>query len=66
VKHAKVNATLPAGREPEQVTLEEAVELIAARGAKGPAKKKTAKSSASKTARKGTKANKEAVEETAS
>ncbi|MGH6803761.1 MAG: topoisomerase C-terminal repeat-containing protein, partial [Methyloceanibacter sp.] len=61
VKHGKVNATLPRDREPEQVTLEEAVELIAARSAKGPAKKKPAK----KPARKSGKSNKEAVEETA-
>ncbi|MEX1060571.1 MAG: topoisomerase C-terminal repeat-containing protein, partial [Methyloceanibacter sp.] len=61
VKHGKVNATLPRDREPEQVTLEEAVELIAARSGKGPAKKKPAK----KPARKGGKSNKEAVEETA-
>ena len=43
VKHGKINATLPKDREPEQVTMEEAVELIAARAAKGPAKKKPAK-----------------------
>ncbi|OFW71734.1 MAG: DNA topoisomerase I [Alphaproteobacteria bacterium RBG_16_64_48] len=61
VKHGKVNATLPRDREPEQVTLAEAVELIAARSAKGPAKKKPAK----KPARKSGKSNKEAVEETA-
>ena len=42
VKHGKVNATLPKDREPEQVTLDEAVALIAARAAKGPAKKKPA------------------------
>jgi DNA topoisomerase-1 len=65
VKHAKVNATLPKDREPEQVTLQEAVDLIAARAAKGPAKKKTAKASPKKTLRKGTKGSKEAVEETA-
>jgi DNA topoisomerase-1 len=61
VKHGKINATLPRDREPEQVTLEEAVELIAARSAKGPAKKKPAK----KPARKSAKSTKEAVEETA-
>jgi len=61
VKHGKVNATLPRDREPEQVTMEEAVELITARSAKGPAKKKPAK----KPARKSGKNNKEAVEETA-
>ncbi len=60
VKHGKVNATLPKDRQPEQVTLAEAVELIAARSAKGPAKKP-----AKKTARKGSKSSKQAVEETA-
>jgi len=61
VKHGKVNATIPRDREPEQVTMEEAVELIAARAAKGPVKKKPTK----KPARKSAKGNKEAVEETA-
>jgi len=60
VKHGKINATLPKDREPEQFTLEEAVELIAAKSAKGPGKKP-----AKKPARKGGKSNKEAVEETA-
>jgi DNA topoisomerase-1 len=64
VKHGKVNATLPRDREPEQVTMQEAVELIAARAAKGPAKKKPAKKPARKAA-KTAKGNKEAVEETA-
>jgi len=61
VKHRKVNATLPKDRDPEQVTLQEAVELIAAKSAKGPTKKTPRKS-----VRKGSKSNKEAVEETAS
>jgi len=61
VKHGKVNATLPKDRDPEQVSLQEAVELIAGKSAKGPAKKAPRKS-----ARKGAKSNKEAVEETAS
>ncbi len=61
VKHGKVNATLPRDREPEQVTLEEAIALIAAKGAKGTAKKARPK----KPARKAGKSNKEAVEETA-
>ena len=36
VKHGKVNATLPRDREPEQVTLDEAVVLIAAQERQGP------------------------------
>lgn len=49
VNFGKINATLPKGKEPTSVTLEEALELIAAKAAKGgkkPAarkKKKTAK-----------------------
>ena len=35
VKHGKVNATLPKDREPEQVTMDEAVALIAARERQG-------------------------------
>ncbi len=71
VKHAKTNATIPSDRAPEEVTLEEAVELIAARAAKGPAKKKApakkaaAKKPAKKSARKSAK-SKEAAEEAAS
>lgn len=46
VNHGKINATLPKGKEPMSVTLEEAVQLIAERAAKGgkkPAKKAKAK-----------------------
>jgi DNA topoisomerase-1 len=50
VKHEKINATIPRDRDPEDVTLDEAVQLIAARAAKGPAKKKTAKKKAAKKA----------------
>ena len=39
VKWGKVNATVPKGTEPKDVTLEQAMELIAAREAKGPATK---------------------------
>ena len=41
VRHGKINATLPKDLSPEEVTLEEALELLAARVAKGPAPKKT-------------------------
>jgi len=47
VKHQKTNATLPRGIEPTKLTLEEALELIAAKE-KRPAKKKAAKKKATK------------------
>lgn len=56
VKHGKTNATLPKGLEPEEITLERAVELIAEKAAKGggkkkaPAKKAAAKKPAAKKA----------------
>ncbi|MEJ2124846.1 MAG: type I DNA topoisomerase [Alphaproteobacteria bacterium] len=44
VKHGKINATIPKGTEPEAITMEEAVLLIAARAEKaGTTKKKPAK-----------------------
>jgi DNA topoisomerase-1 len=46
IKYEKINATLPKDIAPETVTLEQAVELIAAKEAKGPAKKKPAKKKA--------------------
>jgi DNA topoisomerase-1 len=39
VSDGKLNATLPQGSDPISVTMEEAVALLAARAAKGPAKK---------------------------
>jgi DNA topoisomerase-1 len=49
VRHGKINATLPKDVTPESVTLEEALELIAARAAKdGTSKTKTAKKPAAK------------------
>ncbi len=47
VKHGKINATLPKGTDPAQVSVEQAVELIAAKAeksGKAPAKAKNAKS----------------------
>jgi DNA topoisomerase I len=41
VKHGKVNATIPKGTEPEALTLEEAVRLIAARAESGKTAKPT-------------------------
>jgi len=68
VKHGKINATVPKDRDPETLTLTEAVELIAERSAKGPAKKPVRKarkpSKTSKTSK--TPREKEPVEETAS
>ncbi len=54
-RHGKVNATLPKDTTPEEITLEQALELIAARAAKGgtgktkAARKPTAKAKAAKT-----------------
>ena len=49
VKWAKINATIPKDVEPEAVTLEQALELIAAKAAtKGKAKKPAAKKTAAK------------------
>jgi len=45
VRHGKINATLPRGADPQSVTMEQAVELIAAKAAKGgskPVRKKAA------------------------
>ena len=39
-RHGKINATLPKGLSPDDITLEEALELIAAKVAKGPAPKR--------------------------
>ncbi len=39
VKHGKINATLPKDVDPETVTMEQAVELVAAKAAKGSKKK---------------------------
>ncbi|MEZ5921588.1 MAG: type I DNA topoisomerase [Parvularculaceae bacterium] len=53
VKHAKTNATLPKGIDPQNVTLEKALELVAEREKKGPSKKKaTKKKTVKKTAKK--------------
>jgi DNA topoisomerase-1 len=40
VKHGDVNATLPRGKAPEALTLDEAVQLIAERVSKGPSRPK--------------------------
>jgi DNA topoisomerase-1 len=50
VNWGKVNATLPKGKDPEQVTVAEALELIAAKGGAkgGKAKSTTAKKAPAK------------------
>ena len=48
VKWGKVNATLPKDTNPEDVTMEQAVELITAKAAKGGKKKTTRKKAATK------------------
>ena len=46
VNHGKINATLPKGKDPMAVTLDEALALIAEKGGKAPAgKAKSAKAS---------------------
>jgi DNA topoisomerase-1 len=51
VKHGKINATIPNGKDPAAISMEEAIELIAARAAKAgkkPAKKAQGAKSATK------------------
>jgi len=50
VNHAKINATLPKTQKPEDVTLEQAVVMIAEKAAKG-GKKKAGTRKKAKTAR---------------
>ena len=71
VKHGKINATIPKDIAPEETTLARAVELIAARSAKGPAMKgsarkpaKASKTAAKKSPSKAAKAAAEAINET--
>ena len=57
VTDGTINATVPRGVEPAEVTLEQAVELLREREARGPAKKATKKTAKAtkKTAKKATK-----------
>ncbi|HEY8617609.1 type I DNA topoisomerase [Phenylobacterium sp.] len=48
IKHGSTNANVPRGKEPTQVTLEEAVALLAEREAKGGGKKKPARAAKAK------------------
>ena len=54
VKHGKVNATLPRDSDPQALTMDEALALLAARAGKSPAKRKppAKKAAPKKTARK--------------
>ena len=65
VNHGKINATLPKDMKPEDVTLEQALELIAAKAEKTPAKKTAAKkTTAKKTTAKKTTTKKAATKKT--
>jgi DNA topoisomerase I len=48
VNHGKINATLPKGKDPQSVTLEEALDLIAQKAGKEPVKKPARKTAAKK------------------
>jgi DNA topoisomerase I len=50
VKHGDINATLPRGKEPAALTMNEAVQLITERIAKGPAKPKAKRGKSAKPA----------------
>jgi len=50
VKHGKINATLPKSATPEEVTLDQAITLIAEKAAKGGSKKRSARKSKNSTA----------------
>jgi DNA topoisomerase-1 len=52
VKHGKTNATIPASIKPEEISLEQALELLVAREAKGGGKKSTAKKTTAGAAKK--------------
>ena len=60
VKHGKVNATIPKGADPEKITMDEAVKLIAARAENGKASKSKAKPKSTKAKPKKQSANSEA------
>ena len=55
VKFGAVNATLPRDKAPEELTVDEAIALIAARAAKGGGGRKPAQAAASKAAKRATK-----------
>jgi DNA topoisomerase-1 len=59
------NATVPRGVQPEQVTLAEAVELLAERAARGPSKRAAKKTAAKKSGAKKSAAKKSTATKTA-
>ncbi|MFC7053003.1 type I DNA topoisomerase [Hansschlegelia quercus] len=65
VKHGSINATLPQGSDPETLTLEQALPIIAAKAASGPSKKPARKAAAKKAAPKKTAAKKASTKKTA-
>ncbi|MBB5752675.1 type I DNA topoisomerase [Prosthecomicrobium pneumaticum] len=65
VNHDKVNATLPKGTEPEAMTMEVAVALLAERAGRAPAKPARGRSTGAKTAAKKTAADKGPTEKKA-
>jgi DNA topoisomerase-1 len=56
VKYGAVNATLPRDKPPEELTVEEAIALIAARAAKGGGGRKPSRGASGKTAKRAAKA----------
>jgi DNA topoisomerase-1 len=48
IKHGKINATVPKNQDPESITLEEAIALIAEKSARGPGKRPAARKAATK------------------
>lgn len=65
VNHGKINATLPKDTDPQSVTMEQALELIAAKAAKAPAKKRKAPAKKKATAKKAPAKKKPAAKKTA-
>ena len=64
VTDGETNASIPRGTDPEAVTFEQALELLAERAAKGPSKKKAKKKSAKKKTTKKKAAKKKAAKTT--
>jgi DNA topoisomerase-1 len=65
VKSGKINANIPKGKSPEDVTLDEAVALLAEREGKAPSKKTARKKAAPKREKAAAPAKKAAVKKTA-